>query len=494
MDSETNSIPPFEKDTGNQVHPKVFISYCWSSVEHEYFVIELATELRVKFGIDIILDKWDLKEGHDKLAFMEQKIREPDIKVLMICDKKYKEKADSREGGVGTEAQIITPNLYKQSIQSKFVAVVVENDEDGEACLPVYYESRVYIDLRDAMYRKENIDKIVAWSYGKDLYPKPTLGEIPSIHPKEFSIVKSEIRSASTVEIIRGEKSNTNVVIEEYLERFLNNLESIRISKDGKSEFIKEIEKNIEDFLPVRNEILNVILQISKSNNSITYIKSIHKFFEKLIPFQRRPDNVMSYNDSDYDNYKFIIQELFLYTIASLLKYEKFIEVNLLLSKEYYYMPEDGVQIKDSMKSFTVLSKHISYFEMINRNASRQHSPYLQANLLKERSANSGISSKDLMQADLLLFLRGLNESDGFWKPTVLYFLAQTYNPIEMFARSKSSLYFERIKLMLGIESKKQLGELLEKAKAQRNGLLHWTSYEINFNILTAFDIIETSI
>lgn len=44
---------------------------------------------------------------------MESMVQDSSIdKVLIICDKGYKEKADDREGGVGTETQIITPTLY----------------------------------------------------------------------------------------------------------------------------------------------------------------------------------------------------------------------------------------------------------------------------------------------------------------------------------------------------------------------------------------------
>lgn len=40
--------------------PKVFISYSWTTPEHEQRVLDIATEL-VESGIDAILDKWDLK-------------------------------------------------------------------------------------------------------------------------------------------------------------------------------------------------------------------------------------------------------------------------------------------------------------------------------------------------------------------------------------------------------------------------------------------------
>lgn len=106
--------------------PKLFISYSWSSHVHEQAVIDLATEIR-ESGVDVILDKWDLKEGHDAIAFMEKMVADPDIKkVALLCDKTYAEKADGRAGGVGTETQIISPEVYKGQSQDKFVAVVLE--------------------------------------------------------------------------------------------------------------------------------------------------------------------------------------------------------------------------------------------------------------------------------------------------------------------------------------------------------------------------------
>lgn len=73
----------------SQTNPRLFISYCWSSPKHEHWVLDLATELR-ESGVDVILDKWDLREEHDSLAFMEKIVSDPSIKkVAIICDKKY---------------------------------------------------------------------------------------------------------------------------------------------------------------------------------------------------------------------------------------------------------------------------------------------------------------------------------------------------------------------------------------------------------------------
>ena len=47
--------------------PKLFISYSWSSPDHEEWVDKLAQEL-VSVGVDVTLDKWELVEGMIFLA------------------------------------------------------------------------------------------------------------------------------------------------------------------------------------------------------------------------------------------------------------------------------------------------------------------------------------------------------------------------------------------------------------------------------------------
>ena len=127
--------------------PKVFVSYSWTSDEHQRWVLDLATALREN-GVDVILDKWDLREGHDAIAFMERMVTDESVeKVIIVLDRRYSEKANDRKGGVGTETQIITPQIYEKADQDKFVGVVSEVDADGKPFKPAYYASRIHIDL-----------------------------------------------------------------------------------------------------------------------------------------------------------------------------------------------------------------------------------------------------------------------------------------------------------------------------------------------------------
>ncbi len=143
--------------------PKAFISYSWTSESHEEWVIRLATDLQ-ESGVEVVLDKWELREGADKYAFMEKMVTDPSVKkVIVVCDRLYAEKADGREGGVGTETQIISHELYQQvdptDRNQKFVPVITEKNDRGSPYVPTYMKGRIYID----MWRRGRSLKIILY-------------------------------------------------------------------------------------------------------------------------------------------------------------------------------------------------------------------------------------------------------------------------------------------------------------------------------------------
>ena len=151
---------------------KVFISYSWTSDEYISSVLQLAKDLRHD-GVDVILDQWDLKTGQDRFQFMEQSIVKAD-KVLILCDHAYADKANGREGGVGVETAIITPDVYGHSKQEKFIPVAMESFDN----LPIYLKSRIAVDMRPGK-RKSGYDELLRLIYEKPVHVKPELGEKP---------------------------------------------------------------------------------------------------------------------------------------------------------------------------------------------------------------------------------------------------------------------------------------------------------------------------
>lgn len=260
--------------------PKLFISYSWSSPEHEQRVVSLATELR-ESGVDVILDKWDLKEGHDAVVFMEKMVTDPAIKkVLIVCDQKYVQKADGRAGGVGTETQIISKNVYQNQAQEKFVAVVVQKDEGGKPFLPTYYKSRIYIDLSEADKYAENYEQLLRWIFDKPLYVKPDLGKMPSFLSEEGNVsLGTSVTFKRCVEAIKNDKTIAAGALDEYCNLFTSNLERFRLSKtDG--EFDDLVIKNIEEFLPYRNEAVQLFLAIAQYSSTSIFVERLHHFLK----------------------------------------------------------------------------------------------------------------------------------------------------------------------------------------------------------------------
>jgi len=206
--------------------PKVFISYSWSSPEHEQRVLDIASEL-VENGIDAILDKWNLKEGEDADAFMEQMVTNDEIqKVLIICDKKYSDKSDKRTGGAGTEAQIISRKIYEQTNEGKFVVAAFEiNEETGKPYLPVYYGSRKYIDFTDPNKYAVKFEELIRWVFNKPLYVKPQLGRVPDyILADEKKTLGTTTTYQRAKLLISEGRSNASGAVREYLSRFSSNL------------------------------------------------------------------------------------------------------------------------------------------------------------------------------------------------------------------------------------------------------------------------------
>ncbi len=170
------------------VNPKVFISYSWTSEEHVDWLEDLAKRLE-NDSVAVVFDQWDLTHGQDKFAYMEKMVSDPAImKVLMICDRKYAEKADDRAAGVGVETVIITPEIYNKTAQTKFVPIVRERDDEGEPWLPVYLKSRIYIDFCNDDNFAESYDKLLRDITNKPTRKRPRRGEKLPAHLLEEGV------------------------------------------------------------------------------------------------------------------------------------------------------------------------------------------------------------------------------------------------------------------------------------------------------------------
>lgn len=456
-------------------------------------MIDLASELR-ESGVDVILDKWDLKEGHDAVAFMEKMVTDPDIKkVAIICDEKYAAKADGRAGGVGTETQIISREVYENQAQEKFVAVVCGKDESGKAYLPTYYKSRIYIDLSEADRYADNFERLLRWIFDKPLYVKPELGNKPSfLSEGEHVSLGTTAIFKRCVDAIKNHKTHATGTFDEYCTAFAENLERFRISK-SEGEFDDAVINNIEECLPFRNEVIQLFIAVAQYAPEEQFIQRMHRFFESMIPYMNRPQGISRWNEWDFDNYKFIVHELFLYALAILLKYDRIEQANYLLQQQYY-LPGNSEYGREVMVSFTVFREYMVSLDHRNQRLDLRRLS-LRADLLSNRCTGNGIDFRYLLQADFVAFMRAEVEAQGThnrWWPETLVYLGHFNSPFEIFARSVSKSYFNKSKLLLSIEIPKDLEPLLKSYQDGSRKLPRWQFNGFNPALLFGYEHLAT--
>jgi hypothetical protein len=172
---------------------RVFFSYSHDGEEHKNWVRAAAADLEAR-GLEVILDQTHLEFGQDIHHFTEAAVKSADF-VLLICTPIYKQKADGRQRGVGTETTLITSEIY-DGATNKFIAVLRTGDR--KESIPDYMKHTLWVDVRtgsiesenwkqlaDHMLKKGAADQIgtMVWEalfpYDKDrIYDQPRLPEL----------------------------------------------------------------------------------------------------------------------------------------------------------------------------------------------------------------------------------------------------------------------------------------------------------------------------
>lgn len=440
---------------------KIFISYSWTTPSHETWVINLAERL-MSDGVETIIDKWHLKEGNDKFTFMESMVNSDEIdKVLIILDKKYSEKADQREGGVGTETQIISPQIYKNVSQEKFIPIVAERNENGEAFIPTFLEGRIYIDLSSTDNYEENYESLLRNIYGRPAYNKPKLGKAPTYL---FDEVPSSFKTSSILRSFENQISKNpnriNSILKDFLDEFYDNLKdySITFTSRNQIEVGKQICDNLNQYTTLRNDFIAFIEKLLKSELDFD-IELIIKFLERLPLYKRPIDDRGSLSEFEFDNYRIIIHELFLYLITIGLKIEKYNFIEELLYSSYFL--KDKYNYNKEPSGFDEFYNYVETIDDYYKKTFSKNFYSPMAEFLITRIPD-GYSKDLLVEADLLCHYIGTLTNKRWFPMTYIYKLRGHF---ELFDRLISLRHFEKVKILFNVNTPKELQDNLTKLK-----------------------------
>jgi len=471
---------------------KVFISYSWSSPEHEEWVINLAERL-MSDGIEVIIDKWDLKEGHDIFDFMESMVKSPEInKVLVILDKTYSEKADSRSGGVGTETQIISPNVYKNASQEKFLPIVTERDDEGNAFIPTYLDGRIYIDLSSNEHFEENYEKLLRNIYQRPSFQKPKVGTPPKYlfeeTPKSFKT--SQILRTFDYQIDKHPK-RINSIIRDFLDAFYNNLKDFKIEFKGR-DYIgigKQICDNIHQYTELRNDFLDFIDKLTKLEIEFDFDIVIN-FLEKLPLLETPDESRSSWSQFEFDNFRIINHELLIYLVAIGLKNENYKFVEDVLYSTYFFKDRHN-NYNNEPKTFDELYRNVDSIDKYYKETYSQNFFNSMADLIIKRIPEN-MEKSDFVQADLLCYYVANMNGKRWFPQTYIY---DSRSKKELFYKMVSKKHFDKVKGLFNVkdieEMKSKLNELKEK-DSQNDPYNNRFGYSGSFDrVLPLYDVID---
>lgn len=464
---------------------RAFISYSWSSPEHEEWVLRLATNLRAS-GIDAILDKWDLREGDEANAFMERMVTDQNIsKVIIVSDGIYAEKSNKRLGGAGTEAQIISQKIFDSQEKGKFVVIVKELDENGGPFLPAYYTSRVYIDFSQEDKFSEKFEQLLRWLVGRPGLVKPALGSLPKyiIEPENSIMLSTAILQRRAIDCISNNRRSSYPALNEYLEHFLAEIEKFRLP-DQMDPLSEDFMDNLKNFLPYRDEFVEIVRIISRYGDGEKYGESISEFFEKMSSYLYGPMG-KSYRDSDFDNFRFFLQEMFLLATYVFIEEKRYDYLNILLKHPYYITAEEE-RGREAMRHFDFFRQNIRVLRYRNQKLGLNRLS-LHADLIKERCNISNIKFTKIMQADFVLFIRALLMG-GYWWPETSIYLDYPNPGLELFQRARSASFFEKIRPIFNGATKQDLESICSQYENDGPTSRAWMPGEFNPRKLLALD------
>ena len=478
----------------NTEHPKVFISYAWSRQKTQDDVLELAQRL-MQDGIEVVLDKWDFKEGHDKYVFMERCVNDSTIdRVLIVCDKAYQERANNRQGGVGDETVVISSEIYGNMQQEKFIPLIFESDEKGNPFLPAYIKSKKYINFSDENDYENSYEELLRNLYEMPVNKKPKLGQKPTwLNDEEVS--SSELKLSLKI-LRRGameQRSRYHSIITKFVDDFVTTLNEFRFSEDKFN--AEELVKKISSLKPIRDIYFDFLVTILGSQFFSTNF--VVNFFERI----HNEVGIVekgSYNEATFEYYDFFRWESFIGTIAILLHHEKYEEVHSILNHTYFlseYPLKNSRLIPCKFSKFRKPLRTLEFdYQKINQTRYLSYS----AQLLTEREKMPILTKQLFAETDLLLyqlstiFLSDESESISyFWKwfPSMYPYVKRK----DLWVRLQSKSFCEKVLPLFGVKTINDLKLVISKATYDNSIRLNG-AWDAALNILSYISVDKIAI
>jgi hypothetical protein len=470
--------------------PRIFVSYRWSSPDHEEWVLSLATSLR-HAGIDVVLDKWHLSEGQDTLAFMESMVSDPAVtKVLMVCDRGYVERANTREGGVGTEAQIISAKVYQSTDQNKFAAIVIELDADGRPMLPHYMATRLYFDMSTQEAETANFEKVVRWIFGKPFHALPPVGEPPAFLDETYAaqgrlrLEGSRLRKVRRFDSPRTTETAVSI-LDEIAAKSADFIIPLRDQVNAEEVAYQAILASFSTL----EEVNSAFLEIVRSGDERS-ADTVHRFFERLLELWDYAPLNTPFTRWDNDVLHFFGHDCFVSFVALCIQERQFKTAADVLSMPFF-KPKLH-EVTGEAVNYNAIMPSVGSLYARNEKL-RMNRISLHADVLGDHHSKSLVSLISFVEADITLYVRGIISPKYQWHPESAVHLERSFGSLPTYVRATSARFYERFRpLLLGIEPH-ELRTTIQARQADQAGRLRSGYHVISLPQLLNLEQLSTA-
>ena len=462
-----------EERNSNFVQPRVFISYSWTSQEHQERVKGWADRL-IADGVEVVFDLYDLREGSDKYAYMEQMVTDTLVThVLVFSDQEYARKADDRSEGVGVESQIISENVYNRVEQSKFIPIICDRDEGGEAALPVFIKSRIWIDFSTEQAVNTSWEQLIRLLYGRPRHVKPQMGSRPKYLDEDVDgdtgMIRARFASMSAAMVAR--RGDVALQRADFLDACIVYVDSLRIRQTpDEGNFGAKVMEDCRRLMAVRDGIIDWVNLDSGFTESEEFSSVLIELLERLLVMKSRPPEVRSYNDDWFGAQSVFVYETFLYIVAALLRAGEHRVLHDLF-RAHYIKPETERYGDQNFARFDAFrGESIALKQALTTDDGTQYlSPA--AELIKRQATRNDIRFSAIMESELLVFLATLVDGNLWWYPATLLYAVHGQVP-PFFLRATRSADFVKLGRVLGIEEADEVRRVVSE---------NWQNYQQRF-------------
>lgn len=141
---------------------KVFISYKWEDDAHIKWVEKFASDL-MAYGINVILDQWEVRLGDSFIDYMSRGIKQADIFLFIVTTKSVAavEASQVKGGALKFELQM----AKARELAGEKVRLICIFREGNK--IPSHFRDRRYADFRDDSKYQANLENVIFDLLGK---------------------------------------------------------------------------------------------------------------------------------------------------------------------------------------------------------------------------------------------------------------------------------------------------------------------------------------